>query len=152
MPDTPEIKYDLAMLYERQGKLDEFETLMRRVIELDPDNANAYNSLGYTYADQNTQLDEARDLLDHALELEPNNPFILDSMGWYLYRVDDLQGALDYLQRSYRQLPSADVAAHLGEVLWKMKQHAKARKVWRQGFRSEERRVGKECVRTCRSR
>src|SRR3546814_19738769 len=128
MPDTPEIKYDLAMLYERQGKLDEFETLMRRVIELDPDNANAYNSLGYTYADQNTQLDEARDLLDHALELEPNNPFILDSMGWYLYRVDDLQGALDYLQRSYRQLPSADVA------------------------RSEERRVGKECVSTCRSR
>src|SRR3546814_16687929 len=107
MPDTPEIKYDLAMLYERQGKLDEFETLMRRVIELDPDNANAYNSLGYTYADQNTQLDEARDLLDHALELEPNNPFILDSMGWYLYRVDD---------------------------------------------RSEERRVGKECGSTGRSR
>src|SRR5690606_15155951 len=53
IPDTPEIKYDLAMLCERQGKMDLFEGLMRRVIELDPDTANAYNSLGYTYADQN---------------------------------------------------------------------------------------------------
>jgi len=137
MPDTPEIKYDLAMLYVLQGKYDEFETLMQRVIELDPDNANAYNSLGYTYADRNIKLDEAHDLLEHALELEPNNPFILDSMGWYLYRVDDLDGALDYLQRSYRKLPSADVAAHLGEVLWKLKRHTKAREIWHDGFKKD---------------
>src|SRR5690606_15256771 len=46
MPDTAEIKYDLAMLYERQGRYEDFERLMRRIIELVPDNANAYNSLG----------------------------------------------------------------------------------------------------------
>src|SRR5690606_27395697 len=66
LPDTVEIKYDLAMLYERQGRLEEFETLMRRIIELDPDNANAYNSLGYTYVDRNQRLEEAGDLLDMA--------------------------------------------------------------------------------------
>jgi tetratricopeptide (TPR) repeat protein len=137
MPDTPEIKYDLAMLYERQGKLDKFEDLMQRVIELDPSNADAYNSLGYTYADQDIRLDDARDLLQHALSLEPNNPYILDSMGWYLYRTGDLQGALDYLQRSYRQLPSADVAAHLGEVLWKLDKRKKARDIWRQGLQND---------------
>ncbi|WP_353194559.1 tetratricopeptide repeat protein, partial [Pusillimonas noertemannii] len=86
LPDTSEIKYDLAMLYERQGRFDDFETLMRRVIELEPDDANAYNSLGYTFVDQNTRLDEARDLLEHALELEPDNPYILDSVGWYFFR------------------------------------------------------------------
>lgn len=137
MPDTSEIKYDLAMLYERQGKLDKFEALMQRVIELDPTNADAYNSLGYTYADQGIKLDDAHDLLQHALSLDPNNPYILDSMGWYLYRTGDLQGAVDYLQRSYLQLPSADVAAHLGEVLWKQGKHKKAREIWQQGMKKD---------------
>lgn len=134
LPDTPEIKYDLAMLYERQGKMSEFEALMRRVIELDPDNANAYNSLGYTYADQNRELDEAQDLLERALELDPGNPYILDSVGWYFFRRGDHQAAIEYLERSYSQLPSADVAAHLGEVLWVTGQTDEARRIWREGM------------------
>src|SRR3546814_12187439 len=81
-------------------------------------NANAYNALGYTYADQNRLLDEAEDLLERALDLDPDNPYILDSVGWYLFRVGDYEAAIEYLERSYRQLPSAVVAAHLGEVLW----------------------------------
>ncbi|RTZ40665.1 tetratricopeptide repeat protein [Candidimonas sp. SYP-B2681] len=137
IPDTAEIKYDLAMLYERQGKFQEFERLMRRVIELDPNNANAYNSLGYTYADQNRKLDEAEDLLERALELDPGNPFILDSVGWYLYRSGDFEAALEYLQRSYDQMPSADVAAHLGEVLWVSKRPEDARRIWQAGMAKE---------------
>lgn len=134
IPDSAEIKYDLAMLYERQGRSKEFEALMKRVIELDPNNANAYNSLGYTYADQNRQLDEAQDLLERALELEPDNPYILDSVGWYLYRMGDHQAAIEYLERSYSQLPSADVAAHLGEVLWVNDQRDEAIRIWREGM------------------
>jgi len=110
---------------------------MKRVIELDPNNANAYNSLGYTYADQNRQLDEAQDLLERALDLDPDNPFILDSVGWYLYRSGDYEAALEYLQRSYDQLPTADVAAHLGEVLWVSKRNDEARRIWREGMEKD---------------
>ncbi len=137
LPDTAEIKYDLAMLYERQGKYDEFEALLRRVIELEPDNANAYNSLGYTFADQNRRLDEAQELLDRALELEPDSAFILDSVGWYLYREGENEEALEYLQRSYALMSTADVAAHLGEVLWALKRYDQARKIWREGLVKE---------------
>ena len=137
IPGSAEIKYDLGMLQERQGNIEGFEALMREVIELDPDNANAYNALGYTYADQNRQLDEAQDLLERALDLEPNNPYILDSVGWYFFRTGDNEAAIEYLERSYRQLPSADVAAHLGEVLWIDQQHGKARKIWREGLERE---------------
>ncbi|WP_353153787.1 tetratricopeptide repeat protein [Pollutimonas bauzanensis] len=134
LPDTAEIKYDLAMLYERQGNIDEFEKLMKRVIELAPNNANAYNSLGYTYADQNRLLDEAQNLLERALEIEPDNPYILDSVGWYLYRTGDYEAAIEYLRRSYDQLPTADVAAHLGEVLWVSKRQDEAMTIWKQGM------------------
>ena len=134
LPNSAEIKFDLGMLYERQGKLDEFEKLMRRVIELEPNDADAYNALGYTLADQNTRLDEAQDLLERALDLQPDSPFILDSVGWYFYRVNDLQAALGYLQRSYNIMPIAEVSAHLGEVLWKLKRHDEARKVWAAGM------------------
>lgn len=137
IPDSAEIKYDLAMLQERQGNIEGFETLMKRVIEIDPENANAYNALGYTYADQNRLLDEAEDLLERALDLDPDNPYILDSVGWYLFRVGDLEAAIEYLQRSYRQLPSADVAAHLGEVLWVSQRHDQARLVWKEGLNQE---------------
>lgn len=136
-PNSAEIKYDLAMLYERQGKLPEFEALMRRVIALDPNNANAYNSLGYTYADQNRWLDEAEDLLERALELDPTNPYILDSVGWYLFRTGDNEAAIEYLQRSFEQLPTADVAAHLGEVLWVSQRHDEARRIWTVGLQKE---------------
>ena len=134
LPDTAEIKYDLAMLYERQSRYDEFERLMKQVIDLQPTDANAYNALGYTYADQNRKLNEAQDLLEQALELDPNNPYILDSVGWYLYRIGDNQGALEYLRRSYEQLPEAEVAAHLGEVYWAKGFQDDAKQVWTEGF------------------
>ncbi len=137
IPDSTQIKYDLAMQYERQGRMQDFERLMRRVIELDPNNANAYNSLGYTYADQNRNLSEAQDLLERALDLDPNNPYILDSVGWYLYRTSDYEAAIEYLQRSYDQMPSAEVAAHLGEVLWVSGRRDEAFKVWREGSKQD---------------
>ena len=110
---------------------------MRRVIELEPDNANAYNSLGYTLVEQNRRLDEAQDLLEKALQIEPDSPFILDSVGWYFYRTNDLPAALEYLQRSYDLMPLGDVAAHLGEVLWKLNRHDDARRVWRTGLEKD---------------
>jgi len=135
LPDTSEIKYDLGMLYERQGRYDDFEKMMKRVIELEPNSANAYNSLGYTLVDRNIRLDEAQDLLERALDLEPENPYILDSVGWYFFRVNDLQSARDYLERSFKKLPSAEVCAHLGEVLWVSGHRSEAEAIWRVGLK-----------------
>ncbi len=137
LPDMIEIKYDLAMMYERQGRLDKLESLLREVIELDPENANAYNALGYTLANHDQRLEEAEALLDRALDLEPDNPYILDSVGWYFYRVGELDTAAEYLERSYRKMPSAEVAAHLGEVHWMRKDRDEARRIWQEGLEQE---------------
>jgi len=132
LPDSPELLYDHAMAAERIDRLDVMEKSLRRVIELRPDNAHAYNALGYTLADRNIRLDEARGLLTKALELAPNDGHILDSMGWLLFRQKAYAQALEYLQKAYALQPEAEIAVHLGEVLWAMGRSDEAKRYWRE--------------------
>src|SRR6185437_15085867 len=79
-PDSYELLYDRAMAAERIDKIDVMETDLKRVIEMKPDYAHAYNALGYTLAEKTNRLQEARDLIEKAYKLNPDDPFIQDSM------------------------------------------------------------------------
>jgi tetratricopeptide (TPR) repeat protein len=129
-PNQPDVLYDAALLAEKLGRMDVVEANLRRVITLRPDSAHAYNALGYSFADRGIRLDEARTLIAKAHELAPEDPFIMDSMGWVLFKQGDLQGALDYLRRAYALRADAEIAAHLGEVLWLLDRRDEARSAW----------------------
>ncbi|MDP3421928.1 MAG: tetratricopeptide repeat protein [Thiobacillus sp.] len=129
-PDSAELLYDRAMAAEKLDKLDVLEADLRRVIVLRPDDAQAYNALGYTLADRTDRLAEAIVLLDKALALAPEDPFILDSVGWAQYRSGNLARAQEYLERAYKVRPDPEIAAHLGEVLWARGQRDEAGKLW----------------------
>lgn len=137
MPDTVEVKYELAMLNERRGRVDELERLLREVIALDPDHAHAYNALGYTLADRNKRLPEAQQLIEKALSLSPEDPFILDSMGWVKFRLGESDAAVQYLSRAYAKRPEADIAAHLAEVLWSQGKRDRAAELLRAAYRKD---------------
>ena len=128
-PEQPELLYETSLLAERLGRMDLLESRLRRLIEMQPDKAQAYNALGYSFADRNMKLPEARQLIEKALELSPNDVFILDSMGWVLYRQGDLAGALNRLEQAYAQRSDPEIAAHLGEVLWRLGRKDEARRV-----------------------
>jgi tetratricopeptide (TPR) repeat protein len=136
-PDDPNLLYETAMSAERLDRLDVMETDLRHLVQLKPDYAHAYNALGYTFADRNIRLKEAYELIDKALQLAPDDGFILDSMGWVQYRLGNLSAARDYLRRAYRLKPEADVAAHLGEVMWLQGDREEARSIWREAGRRE---------------
>jgi tetratricopeptide (TPR) repeat protein len=137
MPDTVEIKYELAMMYERNERLNDTERLLREVIELDPGHAHSYNALGYSLADRNQRLPEALKLITRALEIAPNDPFIMDSMGWIKFRLGDYVTAVQYLEKAYRVRPEADIAAHLGEALWVLGQRDAALEIWKKALAKE---------------
>lgn len=128
-PEQPDLIYETALLAERLNMIELMDQRLRRLIELRPDNPQAYNALGYAYADRNERLAEARELIEKALALAPEDGFILDSMGWVLYRQGDLSGALSYLERSYAKREDPEIAAHLGEVLWAMGRQDDARRL-----------------------
>jgi len=130
LPDFPDLLYDHAMAAEKVNRFDVLESNLRKLIQIRPDHAHAYNALGYTMADRNERLSEARELIATALKLAPEDPFIMDSMGWVLYRQGRNKEGLSYLQRAYALRPDPEIAAHLGEVLWAEGQREQAQKIW----------------------
>jgi Flp pilus assembly protein TadD len=127
------------MMAEKVKRIDVLESNLRRLIELKPDHAHAYNALGYTLADRNERLEEARGLIETGMKLAPDDPFIMDSMGWVLYRLGQNEQALGYLRRAHAQRPDAEIAAHLGEVLWVAGAREEARKVWNDALKQSPR-------------
>ncbi len=133
-PSDVDLLYEYAMAAEKINRLDDMERALRRVISLKPDYHHAYNALGYSLADRNLRLDEARQLVVKALEFAPDDPYIVDSLAWVEYRSGNRQEALRLLQKAFKAKPDAEIAAHLGEVLWVLNKRDEATSVWEQGL------------------
>lgn len=132
--DEPRLLYTRALVSVEMNRIDAAEADLRQVLENDPNNANALNALGYTLADLTNRLDEAEALINAAYELQPDEPAIVDSMGWIAYRFGRLDEAESYLRQAFTMDRNAEIAAHLGEVLWTQGRHDEARLTWREGL------------------
>jgi len=136
-PDDADLVYDQAMVAERLNRLDDMERLLRRLIELKPDNQNAYNALGYSLADRKIRLDEARTLIQKAVQLAPDDPFIADSLGWVEFRLGNTNEAIRILEAAYKTRPDPEIGAHFGEVLWSTGQKDRAVTIWKESLLSD---------------
>ena len=126
-PNDIRLLYDQAMLSAEINRLDVMEDNLSTILDIDPENTNALNALGYTWADQNKNLEQASIYIDRALESDPDNAAFQDSKGWLLYRQGDLDGALIWLKKAYAQLKNDEVAAHIAEVLWHLDRNEDAK-------------------------
>ena len=133
-PNDSNLLYSRAMLHEMLGNPRGLEEDLGNIIAREPDNAMALNALGYTLADRNERLDEALALIKRAAALDPSDPAIQDSLGWVYYRLGDLDRAEALLRDAYAAYPDQEVAAHLGEVLWRQGKEREARKIWREAL------------------
>lgn len=129
-----DLLYEQAMMAEKLDRLDVMEKLLRAIISKDPAHSNAFNALGFSLADRNIRLQEARDLIVKALTLAPGDPFITDSLGWVEYRLGNTTQALILLEKAFKDRADAEIAAHLGEVLWQLKRESDAISIWRRGL------------------
>ena len=135
-PDQPELLYDHALTAEKLERFDILESSLKRLIQIKPDHAHAYNALGYSYADRNLRLPEAKQLIEKALEISPSDFFIIDSLGWVLFRMGDLKGAARELRRAWEGRPDGEIGAHLGEVLWMIGERDEARRIWQESLKA----------------
>jgi tetratricopeptide (TPR) repeat protein len=115
---SPEFKFDYALLADKLNNYDLMEKLLREAIKIKPDYAVAYNALGYSFADRNIHLEDAKKYIEVALSISPNNHYILDSMGWLYFRLGKLDSALSFIQKAYDVQAEPEIASHLSEILW----------------------------------
>jgi tetratricopeptide (TPR) repeat protein len=133
-PNNTELLTELSMVCEKLKRFEEMEALLRQLMALAPQEAHAFNALGYSLADRNIRLDEALQLIEKAVALAPQDAYIQDSLGWVKFRRGENAEALAILKAAYKAKPDAEIAAHLGEVLWVMGQQREAGTFWREGL------------------
>ncbi len=129
--DSPEFKFDYAILSEKMGNTLLMEQLLLEAIKLKPDYSTAYNALGYSYADRGIKLQEAKRYIEIALSYEPNNHYILDSMGWIHFKLGNIEIASRFIEKAYLINKDPEIAAHLGEILWVQGKKKEAREIWK---------------------
>ena len=98
----------------RLGNVKEAIMNLYRALDIDPNNANAHNSLGYILAESGINLSEALTECKKAVSLDKNNAAYLDSLGWIYYKLGKLSQARHYLKRAYEKAPSCEeIRRHL---------------------------------------
>jgi len=134
-PDENALLYARALAWERRDDIPRAEADLRKVLVTEPENVAALNALGYTLADRTHRYQEALELIDRARVAEPDNPAIIDSHGWVLYRLGRNEEALVQLRRAYALARDAEIAVHLGEVLWVTGRQDEARRYFDEAAR-----------------
>lgn len=129
-PNETDLLFARVLLNDARNDRAASERDLRQIIAMQPEDARALNHLGYMLADQTDRHEEALELIERAIAISPDDPAIIDSLGWAQYKLGQLEDALTNLRRAYAVFPDAEVAAHLGEVLWQLGEQQEARELW----------------------
>ncbi len=130
LTDNNRLLYARALTAEKLGKIDEAVKDLESIVKREPENAQALNALGYTLVDKTKQIERGLVYIKKAYKIEPNDAAINDSMGWAYYRLGQYDEALKFLRRAFAKLKDAEIAAHLGEVLWVAGEREAAQEIW----------------------
>lgn len=136
-PKNTDLLYARAMLAARADRVAVLERDLRDILTREPNNADALNALGYTLADKTDRYQEALSYVERALKLKPQDHYVIDSMGWVLFRLGRYEESVAHLRRAWSIRQDAEVAAHLGEVLWVMGRQDEAREVWNKALEDD---------------
>ncbi len=115
--ESPKVYAALAYAMHAQQKVAPAIANLEKALRLDPDNANALNSLGYILADNDIRVQQAVELCSRALKRKPTNPAYLDSMGWALFKAGRRSDAKRFLQRAAEIAPeNEEIESHARAV------------------------------------
>lgn len=123
--------YSRGISNERAGNWPEAEADFRRALELNPDQPQVLNYLGYSFVDRGENLDEALGMIERAVAAQPDAGYIIDSLAWALFRLGRYEEAVEPMERASVLEPVDPVVTdHLGDVYWAVGRKLEARFQW----------------------
>lgn len=132
--------YVRGIAYERAGHWENAEPDFKRALELNPDQPQVLNYLGYSWVDMGMNLEPALEMIERAVELRPRDGYIIDSLGWAFFRLGRVDEAIAELERALQYLPNdPEINDHLGDAYWVAGRHREAMFQWRIAIAVDER-------------
>ncbi|KUF09758.1 tetratricopeptide repeat protein [Pseudoponticoccus marisrubri] len=129
------IFYARGISYERMDEWEQAEADFRRALELNPEQPQVLNYLGYSLVEKQIKLDEALNLIERAVAARPDSGYIVDSLGWVLYRLGRYEEAVAHMERAAELMPIDPIVNdHLGDVYWAVGRHREAEFMWRRAL------------------
>lgn len=130
--------FQRGIAYERQKLWEKAEPNFRKALELNPDQPQVLNYLGYSWVDMNINLEEGLEMIRKAVELKPDDGYIVDSLGWAYFRMNRFDEAVGELERA-AELMAGDptINDHLGDAYWRVGRKLEAVFQWNQALELE---------------
>lgn len=127
--------YARGISHERMDNWPQAEADFRAALDLNPDQPQVLNYLGYSMVEKNINLDEALGMIERAVGTRPDSGYIVDSLGWVLYRLGRYEEAVGHMEKA-AELEAVDaiVNDHLGDVYWAVGRQREARFQWRRAL------------------
>lgn len=123
--------YSRGISNERAGNWPEAEADFRKALELQPDQPQVLNYLGYSFVDRGENLDEALGMIQRAVAAQPDAGYIIDSLAWAYFRLGRYEEAVEPMERASLLEPVDPVVTdHLGDVYWAVGRKLEARFQW----------------------
>ncbi|CAD7053097.1 tetratricopeptide repeat protein [Pseudorhizobium endolithicum] len=141
------IFFQRGIAYERLKKWEQAEPNFKKALELNPEQPQVLNYLGYSWVDMNRNLEEGLDMIRRAVELRPDDGYIVDSLGWAYYRMGRLEEAVTELERAVQlRAGDATINDHLGDAYWRVGRKLEAVYQWNRALVSEGEDVNREQI------
>lgn len=132
------VYYARGVALERANQWPRAEADLLHALELQPNEPQVLNYLGYTWVEQGTNLPRATQMIEKAVLMRPSDGFIIDSLGWAFYRSGQYGRAVEMLQRAVILVPGdATINDHLGDALWRAGRQEEARFQWQHALLSD---------------
>ena len=135
-----------GIAYERQNVWEKAEPDFRKALELQPDQPQVLNYLGYSFLEMKTNLDEAMEMIRRAAAARPQDGYITDSLAWGLFRLRRYEEAVEPMERAAALMPVDPIINdHLGDVYWAVGREREARLQWQRvlSFDPEEKELAR---------
>ena len=125
------VLYTRAIAAHALGRWDVAEADFRAALDLNPDQPQVLNYLGYSLVERGEKLDEALGMIETAVRQQPQNGAIVDSLGWVLFQLGQYEQAVVHLEDA-AALEAVDpvINDHLGDAYWMVGRRTEARFQW----------------------
>lgn len=134
-PKDERLIYYTGTIYDKMGNFEKSMAVMRGVLKLNPNHADALNFIGYSYAIKGIHLNEAEDMIKKALSLKPGEGYIEDSLGWIYFIKGDYKRAKKYLEKAaILKSDEPVILDHLADLYIKLNDIKKAQSLYQKAL------------------